>query len=183
MSFDHIWGEYSVPIKSFIKRRVDQEQDVEDILQNVFLKIHNNLNTLIETDKIYAWIYTVTRNAIHDFYREHKKEACTTVLSEDIICEQESEELENYEIAQCLKIMIQYLPEKYKEAIIYTEFQNHTQQELANKLGLSVSGAKSRVQRGRALLKDMLMNCCALEQDCNGNVINYEIKSNNNKYC
>ena len=79
--------------------------------------------------------------------------------------------------------MINSLPEKYKQALILTEFQNLTQKELAERMGLSVSGAKSRVQRARIKLKELLLGCCSLEFDHYGNVIDYEHKCSDCKFC
>ena len=182
---ESIWKQFSKPLLSFIKRRVSNEQDAEDILQNVFCKIHNNISSLRETEKIHAWVYTITRNSITDFHRTQRFERNSSELSEDI--PDESEELDattaNEDMAKCLKVMIRYLPEKYKEAIILTEFQNLTQKELGERLGLSVPGAKSRVQRARAKLKEMLLNCCHLEFDRQGNVVDYKNKNNGCKFC
>ncbi|MDX9958648.1 MAG: RNA polymerase sigma factor SigZ, partial [Spirochaetia bacterium] len=57
-----------------------------------------------------------------------------------------------------------------------SEIKGKTQGEVAQVQGLSLSGAKSRVQRGRALLKDMLAACCRIEFDHNGRLYDYEIK-------
>jgi RNA polymerase sigma-70 factor (ECF subfamily) len=178
-----LWEQFSIPLKDFIKKRVNNDQDVEDILQTVFLKIHIHINNLIETNKVRGWIYSITRNAIIDFYRSKNQDSDIESLSEDILIGVQEEETLNNEISQCLNTMIQYLPEKYKQAIILTEFHNLTQKELADRTGLSVSGAKSRVQRARLLLKEMLMNCCILELDRRGNVIDYKHKSKDCKYC
>jgi len=180
---ESIWEEFSTPLKSFIKRRVKNDQDADDILQNVFYKIHNSISNLRETDKIHAWVYRITRNALVDFYRIQKSEADIIELPEDIISETEDELTANYEIAQCLKAMVKHLPEKYKQAIILTEFQNLTQKELGERMGLSVSGAKSRVQRARVRLKEMLLGCCHLEFDRLGNVIDYKRKCSDCKFC
>jgi len=180
---EYLWEEFSVPLKAFIKRRVNSDQDAEDILQNVFYKIHFNISNLNNTDKIHAWIYKITNNAIVDFYRTQKNETLNTEFFKEIVCEVQEEENVNEEIIQCLKTMIQYLPEKYKQALILTEFQNLSQKDLAEKLGLSVSGAKSRVQRARVKLKEMLLGCCQLEFDHFGNVIEYQRQCNDCKYC
>ena len=182
-NFEILWEEFSIPLKDFIKRRVNNEQDSEDILQIVFLKIYNNINNLNQSQKIRAWIYTITRNAIIDFYRTQNSYSNIACLSENILSKVNIEDTVNDEISQCLKTMILYLPEKYKEAIILTEYQNLTQKELAHRTGLSISGAKSRVQRARKLLKEMLMDCCTLEIDHRGNVIDYKPKSKDCKYC
>lgn len=180
---ESIWEEFSKPLKSFISRRVKNDQDVEDILQNVFFKIHNKIGDLKENDKIHAWVYSVTRNAITDYYRSQKHEENISGLSEDIAIEIEDETSVNVEIAQCLKTMIKYLPEKYEKAIMLTEFQNLTQKELGERMGLSVSGAKSRVQRARLKLKEMLLGCCHLEFDRLGNVIDYKHNCTDCKFC
>jgi RNA polymerase sigma-70 factor, ECF subfamily len=182
-SIEDIWVEFSTPLKSFIKRRVKNNQDVEDILQSVFYKIHTNISNLNGAGKVHAWIYRITRNAIADFYRSQAKQANFEELQNDIIEDSQEDDTINHEIAQCLKTMIQYLPEKYKEAIILTEFHNLTQKELGEKLGLSVSGAKSRVQRARIKLREMLLGCCYIELDRLGNVIDYKHKCSDCKYC
>ena len=84
---ESIWEEFNKPLKSFIKRRVKNDQDVDDILQNVFYKIHTGIGSLRDSDKIYSWVYKIARNAVIDFYRKQKSEANMIELSEDIISE------------------------------------------------------------------------------------------------
>ncbi len=183
LDIDVLWEQFSNPLKSFIKNRVSNEQDAEDILQDVFFKIHRNIKDLKATEKINAWVYRIARNSIIDFYRTQKFKKEISELSEDIAIEIEDETTENEEIAKCLKTMIMHLPEGYKQALILTEFQNLTQKELSKSLGLSVSGAKSRVQRARTELKRVLLDCCELELDRRGNIIEYKKKCNDCKFC
>jgi len=180
---ESIWEEFSIPLKSFIKRRVKNDQDVDDIFQNVFYKIYNSISSLREAYKIHAWVYRIARNAITDFYRTQKSEEDISELTADIASDVEDELTANNEISQCLKAMIKYLPEQYKQVIVLTEFQNLTQKELAERMSLSVSGAKSRVQRARVKLKEMLLGCCHLEFDRLGNVIDYKHKCSDCKFC
>ncbi len=104
-------------------------------------------------------------------------------LTEDITNEPDDDLSSNEEIVSCLKAMINHLPEKYKQAIILTEFQNLTQKELSERMGLSLSGAKSRVQRARSMLKETLLGCCHLEFDRLGNIIDYTHKTKDCKFC
>lgn len=180
---ESIWKEFSTPLRCFISSRVKYDQDVDDILQNVFYKIHKNINSLRKADRIHAWVYTIARHAISDFYRIRKSEEDVIELPEDIISDMEEELTANVEIAKCIGAIVRDLPEKYKQAIVLTEFQNLTQKELSEKMGLSVSGAKSRVQRGRAIIKETLLGCCHLELDCRGNIINYKHKTRDCKFC
>lgn len=181
--FDSIWDEFSTPLKTFVKNRINNDQDAEDILQIIFLKINDNIDNLIKIDKTQTWIYKIARNTIYDFYRSQKHDLYIDNLAEDTLCDQQEEASLNNEMAQCLKNMIQYLPDKYKQALILTEFENLTQKELALQLNISVSGAKSRVQRARAMLKEMILNCCNIEQDHRGNIIDYKYKNKNCEHC
>ncbi len=180
---EEIWEELSRPLKYFVQKRVKNTQDAEDIFQNIFCKIAENIEQLNETDKLYAWIYKIAGNSIIDYYRTSNNDDCMGLLQENLIGESQDEKNANAEISQCLKEMIRFLPEKYKQAIILTEFHNMTQKEAAKKLGLSESGAKSRVQRARIKLKEMLLACCNLEVDHFGNVIEYEHKCTDCKFC
>ena len=70
--------------------------------------------------------------------------------------------------------MVESLPADYREALILTEYEGLTQRALAERLGLSFSGAKSRVQRAREKLKAMLLDCCHFEFDRFGKIIDYQ---------
>ena len=180
---NQIWDKFNEPLKNFIRKRIPDEKDVDDVLQEVFLKIHANIESLSDDQKIYAWIYKITRNAIADYYRRIEKSVDFLEFPEDLAIAQDESVNQNMEIAACLKSMIDNLPEKYKEAVLLTEFQNLTQKELSERMGLSLSGAKSRVRRGREKLKEMLLDCCHLEFDRLGNVIDYKYRSSGCKYC
>lgn len=179
---NEIWEEFSLPLKRFISRRISNPQDVDDVLQNIFIKIDNNADSLMDDTKIYAWIYRITRNAIVDYYR--KKEPIEFVELPDNLANENEEDLSfNGEIAACLRKMIDSLPEKNKKVILLAEFENLTQKEISDQMGLSLSATKSRIQRGRQKLKEMLLGCCQLEFDRMGNIIDYKHKSSKCKYC
>lgn len=178
-----IWEDFSDPLRRFIRKHVVNEQDADDIFQDVFIKIYKNIGSLKNDKKIHAWIYSITRNTITDYYRKNHNRFETTELPEEPVSSSDEDFSANTEIASCLKVMVDSLPEIYKEAILLTEFQNMTQKELSEKMGISLSGAKSRVQRARKMLKEMLFTCCYLEIDSRGNVIDYKHKTSNCKFC
>jgi RNA polymerase sigma-70 factor (ECF subfamily) len=182
-NFESIWHEFNIPLKDFIKKRISNPQDVEDILQNVFIKIFNNIDNLKDMNHLSSYIYKITRNTIIDFYRSQQQNLYIDCLSEELFIEPQDELILNYEMAQCLKTMIRYLPDKYEQALALTEYKNLTQRELAQYLGLSESGAKSRVQRARVHLKEMLLECCDIVKDHRGNIIDYKVKNNECNYC
>ena len=78
------------------------------------------------------------------------------------------------EVAGCLVPFVRNLPEPYREALLLTDIGGLTQIAAADRLGLSVSGVKSRVQRGRAKLKQALLRCCTIELDRRGGVVDYQ---------
>lgn len=169
---EKIYTGFCEPLRRFIKSRVLNEHDAGDILQEVFLKAHNNIGSLQDSQRISAWIYQIARNAIADHYRKQSR-LDRVYPGEDTAAGEPEELLENSEISACLRAMIEFLPQKYKEAILLTEFEGLTQRELSQRTGLSLSGAKSRVQRARKLLKDMLLGCCVFEFDHMGNIVDY----------
>lgn len=170
-----IWDESRNRLKNFIARKVDNQADVEDILQNVFYKIHQNISELKDPEKLYPWVFQTTRNAIIDFYRERKM---TVDFSEeslgDFAAVESSEKDIEEEVLQWLEPMISDLPEKYREAILLTDIQGLTQRDLSEKLDISLSGAKSRVQRAREKLRENLLECCHLEFNRAGRIVEYK---------
>jgi RNA polymerase sigma-70 factor (ECF subfamily) len=69
--------------------------------------------------------------------------------------------------------MVDELPDTYRDALLLTEYQGLNQRQMADRLGISFSGAKSRVQRARRMLRDMLLTCCHFELDRRGAIIDY----------
>lgn len=78
------------------------------------------------------------------------------------------------ELLPCVRAMVRSLPEMDRQALVLTEYQGLTQKEMAERLGLSFSGAKSRVQRAREKLKQQLLECCHFELDRRGHIIDYQ---------
>ncbi|MDN5277148.1 MAG: polymerase sigma-70 factor, subfamily [Clostridiales bacterium] len=148
----------------------------------MFLKICSDIDQIKDNGRIYAWIYQITRNTIADYYRNKRDTIEISDLSETDIADSDEYEIIN-ELVLCLKNMIESLPDKYKQAIVLTQLGGLTQKELARKLGMSISGAKSRVQRGRAMLKKKFLECCKFQFDVYGNIIEYQHKENSCKYC
>lgn len=167
-TLEQIWHEFAGKLGQFIRARVADPATAEDILQDVFVKIQARLGQLKDPAKLQSWIYLITRNAIIDHYRTRKE---TVEVPESLAAEEEPQTHETDELKVAFLRMIYSLPEPYREALVLTEFDGLTQQQLAGRLGISLSGAKSRVQRGRQQLKQMLTECCTFEFDRRGKVI------------
>ncbi len=168
-----VWATFSASLLRFIRKRVANEHDAEDILQDVFSKIHQRIDRLQNAEKLQAWVYQIARRAVIDYYRARSRAPEQTDVPDELAERREPEPV-SVEVADCLVPMIERLPESYRQAVVMTELEGHTQRELADALGLSLSGAKSRVQRGREQLKAMLLDCCHFEFDRRGRLIDYE---------
>jgi len=168
--FESIYNEFDKRLQAFILQRVSDTDSAEDILQEVYIKIHDRIDSLRDTDKLQGWIYQITRNAIIDHYRRRKPDV---ELPDELSLPEQEEADTAGQLTPSLRMMIGCLKEKYREALLLTEYQGLTQQELADQLGISLSGAKSRVQRAREQLKNTLLDCCHFEFDRFGKIINY----------
>ena len=171
---ERVWETFHVPLQQFIRSRVSDHAIAEDLLQDVFLKIHQHVETLKDVKKLESWIYKLTRNAIIDYYRSTRPTTSLDVPEVLQLPEDLPDEDVVSELFPSVRAMVMSLPAQDRQALILTEYQGLTQKELAERLGLSVSGAKSRVQRARAKLKQQLLDCCHFELDRRGHVIDYQ---------
>jgi RNA polymerase sigma-70 factor (ECF subfamily) len=169
-----IWNEFHKELMGFIVKRVKNRDTAADILQDVFVKVHLKHDTLEDNDKLINWLYQITRNTILDHFRKIKY---FDELNEDLI-ELNETTLYNQEFTKCLLPMIKRLPQKYSDAILKTELGNMNQKEFAQKSNLSYSAAKSRVQRGRQKLSVMFKECCKIQTDRYGNILDYHLNEN-----
>jgi len=153
-------------LKGFVYKRVKDKELAEDIVHDVYLKVQSKIGQLQHEEKITGWIYKIARNAITDHFRNKSK----IIQTHDLDWESDTNALNDC-VSYCLKEMLSTLPEKYRQALELTEIENHSQTDLAAKLGISYSGAKSRVQRARQLLKDKMDESYRIKMDSYGNVI------------
>lgn len=174
-----LWNDFHKELEEFIFSRVKEREITNDILQDVFIKIQNNIGTLKDETKLSSWIYQITRNTINDYFRKLKYQ----IEISDYDAMNEQEPLNNRELEHCLIPFINQLDDKYKEAIILTEFKGLSQKQLAVKLDISYSGAKSRVQRAKGYLKNLFTECCNIQSDNYGNIVDFEQKRNCKNGC
>ena len=155
------WEDHKQQLRSYINKQVDEKDTVEDILQEVYIKASDNLQHLKVKGSLKSWLYTITRNTIMDFYRKRKNHE---ELPLEIAAEPEDHIEENHKaLSGCIKPLLQELPDKYRIPLELSELEGISQKDIANKLGLSLSGAKSRVQRGRGKLREIMLTCCDFE--------------------
>jgi RNA polymerase sigma-70 factor (ECF subfamily) len=180
-AIEEIWNQYHANLLVFIQKRVNDKVAAEDILQDVFIRVHSRIETLKSRTRLESWLYKITRNAIIDFYRSRRPmEALPEWLAQP---QAGSEEKNRRELSSCLAPMIQQLPEKYRQAVQLSEIEGMTQKEIAEREGISLSGAKSRVQRARELLKTMIHDCCKVEMNAMNQLVDYDKRDTDCKFC
>jgi RNA polymerase sigma-70 factor, ECF subfamily len=171
METETIWRSLNAPLERFIRSRVPDTDTADDLLQDVYLKIHTRIDSLRDDERMQAWVYQIARNTVYDYYRSHKPALEITEVFPAPEDEADDEIAER--LARSVRTMIDLLPPDYREALLLTDYEGLSQKELAERLGISLSGAKSRVQRARKMLREMLLLCCHFQFDRRGKVIDY----------
>ena len=193
-SMTEMWHELREGIRVFIGKRVADDAQAEDILQEVFLRVHQRIDDVKDPRRLSSWVYQITRHAIVDHYRarERRKEMpvgnpadieTMTPLRTTTVVERPDSDEDSRELAGCLQPMIEQLGKEYREAVRLVELQGLTQQDAAKRIGLSLSGMKSRVQRGRQQLRRMLDDCCVIELDARKGVRGYGVRDHKRSPC
>lgn len=160
------WNNLQSELKGFVYKRVKDKALTEDIVHDVFLKVHAKIHQVKASDKLFGWIYQITRNTITDYYRKNAK----GINQKDIDWESSPPNFNDC-VTNTLNELIPTLPDKYRIPLEMTELQNMSQLEVAAKLGLTYTTAKARVQRARQMLKKMMDEMLIVKTDGYGNVI------------
>jgi RNA polymerase sigma-70 factor, ECF subfamily len=149
-----------------VYKRVKDKALTEDIVHDVFLKVHAKIHQVRESDKLFGWIYQITRNTIIDHFRKNAK----GINPKDIDWESSPPNFNDC-VTSAITELIPTLPDKYRIPLEMTELQSMSQLEVAEKLGLNYTTAKARVQRARQLLKEKMDEILIVKTDGYGNVI------------
>ncbi|MCI0684077.1 MAG: RNA polymerase sigma factor SigZ [Gemmataceae bacterium] len=166
---ESVWTQLSSDLWRFIRRKASDDHAADDLLQETFVRIHGSIAGLKDTDRLAAWVYRIARNVVHDHHRKGSR-ASVPILDEVAATEDGTRDLRR-QTATWLPEMVDRLPDGYREAVRLAEIGGLNQQDVADRLGLSLSGAKSRIQRGRGMLKEVLLGCCDFELDRRGNIV------------
>lgn len=170
------WRELEQKLRPFVARRV-RGVDAEDVLQDIFLRMQRGLCQLRDEQRFGPWVYQVARNAILDHQRTVQRCPLTALhaaAEPAAPADEEDDGAVERELATYIAPFVAALPSPYREALTLTELEGLTQKDAAVMLGVSLSGMKSRVQRGRARLRVMLEECCDITVDARGRVIGCE---------
>jgi RNA polymerase sigma-70 factor, ECF subfamily len=163
-------------LRPFVARRVPAVE-VDDVLQDVFVRVQRGLPTLRDEERLVPWLYQVARSAVQESARQRARHPLAAhEHDEQAVVEPEGSVASETGLATFAAAAITHLPSPYREALTLTELQGMTQLAAAKQLGLSLSGMKSRVQRGREKLRELLESSCDIALDVRGGIMACEPK-------
>ncbi|HXU64831.1 MAG TPA: sigma-70 family RNA polymerase sigma factor [Polyangia bacterium] len=167
------WRDIEARLRPFVARRVTSAAEVDDVVQEILVRVHKGVASLRDGESFGGWVYRIAARAIADAARaEARQPLARAADSVDAASEDPDEPAElQRELGECVALFVARLPSPYREAITLTELQGLTQKDAADMLGTSLSGMKSRVQRGRDKIRAMFEECCEISVDCRGRVV------------
>ena len=158
------------PLFLYIRKRINNLEDAEDITQEVFYKLAKSDHSKIKNIK--HWLYTIAKNTITDFYR--KKKIQINTLEDTLFFEEEDSKVVVEELSGCVSAFIKELPEEYQKIMQMSELENIAQKDIAEQLDMNYVTVRSKVQRGRQRLKHIFTDCCTILQGGKGSILEYE---------
>lgn len=169
------WQDFAAQLRPFLARRV-AATDVDDVLQDVWLRVQRGLPGLRDEERFTSWLFQIARSAVAEHQRGRARHPVSEVPgeSDELPAEPSLDDREAARsLACCISIFVARLPSPYREAVTLVELEGLTVREAAEMAGVSVSGMKSRIQRGRAQLRQLFDECCEIALDARGKVIDY----------
>jgi RNA polymerase sigma-70 factor (ECF subfamily) len=167
-----IWEEYKSSLLGYIQKRVNNNDDAKDILQEVLLKSYQFCSKGKTVLHLKSWLYKITQNTIIDFYKKANKNIPFDI---DPIYE-ESEKSLIGEASEYVKALLKLLPEEYAIPLSMYDLEEIDQKTISEKLNLTLPNTKARIQRGRIKLKERFLECCNVAFDDKGEMVSFDIK-------
>jgi RNA polymerase sigma-70 factor (ECF subfamily) len=180
-----LWGQLRADISRLVARRLPTRADVEDVVQDVLLRVWKHGAEVREGERFGAWLSRVAYTSAADHMRQQLRHPVARHEAADLpdpgSVEAGSELDEDRPqakalIAAVLRPFVAALSSPYREAVALSELDGLPHATIAAQLGVSVSAVKSRVQRGRAQLRAMLERCCAIALDARGSPMECEMR-------
>jgi RNA polymerase sigma-70 factor (ECF subfamily) len=175
---DRMWREVLAQLRTFVRRRIADPARADDLVGDIVLRIHQNLHSVDDRERLTHWMFRVARNAVIDEYRRagRDREQVVPTFADALFAQPGSGEDETAvlnELSACLRPLLAGLPVEQRRAVEMIDLDGVPQARAAQREGVSVSGMKSRVQRGRRRLAELLERCCALTLDARGVPMDY----------
>jgi len=167
-----VWEEYKGGLYGFILKRIGNEGDAKDLLQEVLLKSYQFCAKGKEVLYLKAWLFKIAQNCIADYYRKNQHHEDYPA---DLAIEEASVSMVG-EASIYIKALLKLLPDEYALPLQLYDLEDINQKKIAQQLNLTLVNTKSRIQRARVKLKERFLECCVVEFGDNGEMIRFDIK-------
>ncbi len=167
-AFDWLVTHYSGPVYSVVAGMISESCDAADITQDVFLKAFRGIRGFRRGSSLKTWLYRIAvREALNHrrwWWRHHRQQASIDAdpasgrTSMEIEDESRTpfDEAASHEVQEAVQQALRGVPEVFRSAVILRDLEGMSYEEVAEVLDVSVGTVKSRILRGRRLLRDML---------------------------
>lgn len=179
MNSTELWETYHMDLEHFIFSKVKDEQITNDLIQEIFIKVHTKLDSLQDETKVKSWLFSIARNATMDYFKKSAK----TVPLNTFDIKDESWEETAHSPQDCLPGIIKNLPKKYRNPLFLSDIKGLKQAAVAKRLKLSLPTVKSQIQRARKLIKQGYIDCCDYRVNDKGFLVGETKEKDNCKVC
>lgn len=163
------WRMHEAELRRFLAHRLSDPHLAEDMLQEVFIKAMQQGAGFCQLGSARAWLFEVARNAVADHFRQRRE---LVELPEELAIDTDEAPTVDH-LAACIPRVLRELSAADQEAIMLCDLQGMKQEDFAHAKGLSLAGAKSRVQRARKRLMERLTTACQVQFDETGQVTHF----------
>lgn len=167
------WQHHEVELRGYLIKRLNNSEQADDLLQDVFLKALRLGAKFCELENRRAWLYSVTKNELIDFLRKEQVRSGRVEIAIEAlnnIGEEQQEMVPVASLSQCLPLALQQLSAQERQIITLCDIEGLTQSRYAEQFCLNLPAVKSRIQRARKNLKKQLKEQCKVIFDPNGKV-------------
>jgi RNA polymerase sigma-70 factor, ECF subfamily len=171
-----LWLDHKDALKAYLRKRVDDPDQVNDILQEVLLKVYTFCLSKTGIKNVRSWLFQIAQHALIDTVRNNKRLVKMEEDPELSLEERDSAQEAYQEAVEYILPMINLLPSHYAVPLRLADVEGIKQTEIARQLNLGISATKSRIQRARGMLKDLFAECCQMEMDGQGRLLTFDIK-------
>jgi len=163
------WTAHEPELRGWLRHRLGNTAEADDLLQDLFLKALRQGDRFCSVQNARAWLFEVARNTLADRLRVARQ---MVELPEDLLAP--VDEVDTVDtLTACLPRVLSELSAQDREAITSCDLQGMPQAEFAAAHGLSLSAAKSRVQRARQRLRERMTQACQVQLDEIGHVADF----------
>lgn len=161
-----VWDLCAQDMRYFILSMVKDDIITDDLLQETFIKVHVKLDSLKDERKIKAWVFSIARYTVMDYFRQNN---LSYPINENDVFEEHP--YSDHTREDCLHGIIKTLPKKYRDPFVLADIQGLKHAQISERLNLPLPTVKSQIQRARKLVAQGFVTCCDFKINDNGHLV------------